>query len=721
MKRFAGLAFLKPWALSSLLLWSLFSSAQDIAVGTWRTHFSYSSARIIEETSDKVFCASENGLFSIDLQDNSIRKLSKIDGLSDMGISAMKYDPFNKVLVIGYRSGLVDFVFEDAIKTIDGIFNSNLEGDKQINDIAFDSERTYLATGLGVIVINTIRSEIVENYVQIGEGGSEVIILEMSLLDNQIFAQTNEGIQSGFTSNNLLDFNNWVHYPTTSSLSYITQAEGQYYAVNESELFRFSNSLWDNTDILLPNSSSKIFSINGQIYTVGNGTIYQLIDNTFEPQINTEATSINDLTFVGNEFLLADEEKGLISQNGEELSPDGPISDDFLNVRVIENAVFGFHAPSPFTYNGSIKKNGYSLFSDETWDKADINNFQNISDAALQNGNYYFGSIGDGLFDQSTGQIIVDIDGSSPELDTMIVALNADSRLWISSFNNTNPIHRLGTDQEWSSFSATDLLENQFTSIDLTVTGAVWLGGMSGSITAFDSDQGLVERISTADGLPSTFSDIALSVEDDGWVVTPKGPVLFTNASFVFDNSQAITPSFENRTLFENENVNAVMTDGGNRVWFGTDRGLWVFDENTTEQIALFNEMNSPLPSNKVLDLTYNQENGEVFINTDKGMVSFRSSSSEGSRQHQNVTIFPNPVRPDYSGLVGISGLAKNVSIKITDIQGNLVKEIDANGGTASWGLLDASNEKVVTGVYLFFSSSFDGTETFVGKIAVIR
>lgn len=721
MKHFAGLAFLKLWAISSLFLFNQSVSAQDIAVGTWRTHFSYYNAQIIEVSPDKIFCAAENGLFSIDLDDNSIRKLSKIDGLSDVGISAMKYDPANKVLVVGYRSGLVDFVFEDEMITIRDIFNSNLEGDKDINDITFGEGRAFLATDLGVIVVNLSRKEIAENYVQIGAGGNEVSILELTFSDNQLFARTNEGIQSGSTNLNLLDFNNWTHYPSTTFFTNLTLIVDKHYALSGSDVYQLSESSWVDTGVSLPEGASKLFSVNNELITAGSDAIYRFSNGQFESVVSLSISSANDIEWVNNEFVIADETNGLRNQNGNSLSPKGPISDTFSNVKIIFNEVYTFHSPSPFVYDGSIKREGYSFFSEGSWSQIEITNFQNISDVASLGDHFYFGSIGDGLYDVSNDQIITDIPGSDPNLDTIIVAMNARFNLWISSFNSTNPIHKLENNEVWSSFSETDLGEDQFISIDLTQTEIAWLGGASGQITMFDGEQSKVDFLSTSDGLPSSFTDIDISVEDDGWVATSRGPALFSNASFVIDNSQVILPSFENRVLFEDETVNAVMTDGGNRVWFGTNRGLWVFNENTSKQVALFNEVNSPIPSNIILGLEYNTENGEVFITTDKGMVSYRSASSFGSKSHRDVTIFPNPVTPNYSGLVGIQGLAKNVTVKITDINGNLVKEIEANGGSASWNLMDVSNAKVVAGVYFLFSSSSDGTETFIGKIAVIR
>ena len=74
-----------------LLILSQRALSQDIEQGTWRTHLNYQSARIIQATTNKVFCATENGLFYIDQEDNTVNILTKIDGFSDIGISAMGY------------------------------------------------------------------------------------------------------------------------------------------------------------------------------------------------------------------------------------------------------------------------------------------------------------------------------------------------------------------------------------------------------------------------------------------------------------------------------------------------------------------------------------------------------------------------------------------------------------------------------------------------------
>ncbi len=721
------IVFLKYWIGGSLLFVSILTGAQNIPVGTWRTHFSYTHAKILERTSDKIFCATENGLFSISLPDGSIRKLSKIDGLSDAGVSAMKYDPAIGVLVIGYRSGLIDFIFDDRVESVVEIANSNLEGSKQINDVAFSGVATLIATNLGIVLFNTSETEIRENFVQIGENGIKVQISEIELLGDVVFAKSEVGIQRGNLSDNLLDFTNWTHFPATSNLKSLTVVGNEIYALNGSDLYQFISTTWSDTGIDLPTESINIFSLEEKLLAASGQSIFEFSGTNFEPATSIEAIRVNDIELVDGAYWLADETLGLITEHGESVSPSGPMSDKYSRIKVVNNIMYGFHAPSAASYDGSEKMTGYSKFEDGVWTVEDISNFQNVSDVSRFQTHLFFGSIGDGIYDQARDVILKDIPQSNPEPDTIITSLEAKENLWVSSFSAKNPIH-VFDNENWTSFTLGEVLGNEFLDFSVSEAGVLWARGSDQSITVFNPEENRTQHIFTAKellgvthNLKISVEDIEISVEDNAWIATSSGPATYADASFVFDNSQVILPSFENRKLFENENINSIETDGGNRVWFGTDRGLWLFEENISELISLFNFSSSPIPSDQILDMTYNGVNGELFVLTDKGLVSFRSASSIGTRGHKNVTIFPNPVRPGYQGLVGVEGLARNASVKITDIHGNLVQQFQSNGGSIAWNLRNISNTEVVTGIYLIFSSTPDGEETYVGKIAVVR
>ncbi|MEM6643445.1 MAG: hypothetical protein AAF616_10730 [Bacteroidota bacterium] len=718
MKHFADHVSVRHWvAIASLLLSFCFGWSQDIAVDTWRTHFSYQNARILVSTGQKLFCAVENGLFSVE-RDGEVRRLSKLDGLSGAGISAMDYNAANNVLIIGYVSGLVDLIYEDRIVTLREIAETDLEGNKEVKSISTRGGSAYLGSDFGVIVVDLIASQISENFIQIGSAGTQVTVSEIVTIDDLLFVKTENGVQSGDLALNLLDFNNWVRYPDTEVFGNLVLSGAQLFAVAEGFLFGFENGEWASVGVSLPIGAQRLFAIENEIYTAVQNDLFRLGSNDFELIESTPATSVNDLIEFEGALLVADAEKGLIGTSGEQFSPSGPLQDSYSNIAVLGSEIFAFHVSNASYFDAQAGTPSFSQFVNGSWQIISIDGFSNVSDVTEYRGVRYFSSVGDGIYNASNDEIFADIPGSNPAPDSIFSSLSAGRNLWLGGAG-TEPLHTLDRDGNWDSFSATSLGTTDLRKVKLSTQQIPWSLTSSGGLVLLNTEESQV--LDQLDGITSTVNDFDLSVEDNAWIATSSGPALLPSASFAFFNSQTVRPTFEGRVLFEGQQINSIVTDGGNRVWLGTDEGLWVYDENTTEQVALFTEDNSPLPSNVILSLTYDGTTGEISIQTDRGLVSYRSASSDGSLVHQNVNIFPNPVRPDYTGQVGISGLANNASLKITDINGHLVKELEAAGGTAAWDTRDITGNTVVSGIYFFFSATDDGDETFIGKIAVIR
>jgi flagellar hook assembly protein FlgD len=85
------------------------------------------------------------------------------------------------------------------------------------------------------------------------------------------------------------------------------------------------------------------------------------------------------------------------------------------------------------------------------------------------------------------------------------------------------------------------------------------------------------------------------------------------------------------------------------------------------------------------------------------------------------LKIYPNPVRPGYTGLITIDGLIRDALIKITDISGNLVYETYSNGGRATWNGKTANGQQVGNGIYLVLVATNDGSQKIAGKIAIVN
>jgi hypothetical protein len=121
------------------------------------------------------------------------------------------------------------------------------------------------------------------------------------------------------------------------------------------------------------------------------------------------------------------------------------------------------------------------------------------------------------------------------------------------------------------------------------------------------------------------------------------------------------------------------------------------------------------------MSIGINHTTGEVFLGTEKGIISYKSDATEPTKNFNGVYAYPNPVLPNYTGVIAIKNLVENAIVKIADTQGNIVYETKALGGQATWNGRKFNGDKVSSGVYLVFSSSIDGLKTDVTKILFIK
>ena len=149
--------------------------------------------------------------------------------------------------------------------------------------------------------------------------------------------------------------------------------------------------------------------------------------------------------------------------------------------------------------------------------------------------------------------------------------------------------------------------------------------------------------------------------------------------------------------------------------------GLYQLSPDGITLVNHFTAENSPLFSNTVYDLAINQKTGEVYAATDGGLVGYFSTATNFDEEMENVRVFPNPVRPNYSGNITIDGLAFDSSVKITDLSGALVYETKSEGGRAVWNGLNSEGNRPATGVYTIFVTNKEGRVDEVRKLTFIH
>ena len=83
--------------------------------------------------------------------------------------------------------------------------------------------------------------------------------------------------------------------------------------------------------------------------------------------------------------------------------------------------------------------------------------------------------------------------------------------------------------------------------------------------------------------------------------------------------------------------------------------------------------------------------------------------------------MYPNPVKPDYNGLITIDGLTMNAEVKIATITGQVIYSGHSNGGLFTWNGKDQTGRRVSSGVYNIISTNSEGKKAIVNKITFIH
>ena len=227
-------------------------------------------------------------------------------------------------------------------------------------------------------------------------------------------------------------------------------------------------------------------------------------------------------------------------------------------------------------------------------------------------------------------------------------------------------------------------------------------------------------------------NDLAEDHNGDIWVMTDKGPYVLHNTKNAFNDNYHFTKIKVPRNdgtnyadyLLDGTYTTSIEIDPANRKWIGTlNNGLYLVGPDGIESISHFTKDNSPLPSNAIESLALNEQSGELFIGTDKGLVDYTTNATRGENEYieEKVYAYPNPIAPDYNGPITIVGLKGNSNVKIVSTSGRLVAEGTSLGGSFTWNGRTPQGERVSTGIYYILGSDEEGNEGIVTKLLFIK
>lgn len=722
--------------LGGLMPWHMSVAQTDIPLGTWRLHLSYNAIRWVEPGQEKVYAAGNSGILAYDRNEQSLVTYNKLNGLSSTGISAIAFDRVRQQLLVGYADGTLDIILENTVNAFTRLRDADVTTSKTVRHISLRESMAYLSTAYGVVIFDLNQHEIKETWRDLGPSGERLSVFQTAFLDDSIFLATDNGVIAGHLNDNLLDFNNWTRFTNgnlAGPVSAIVTFNNKVYALGAETVLRFTGDAWVQESLpvseieSLTASEQNLFAISGSVILTVN--------------TSGESSSIADAKVIApadvkqdadGTLWIADELGGLVSNvEGSFTSfiPNGPSFNDAHQLVYHDGKITalggGFSiSGQPLNISGDV-----NVFENGSWTTETLP-VPDLTDVAFMAGKEYFASFGSGLLALDASRNITYHDETNSPLvnsepgQSRVTALAPSTRgLWVANYGGNEPLHLLRADNSWESFPLNFANAQYPVKMTTDQAGRVWIAlnpATGGGLLIFDPEENQAHQKTTAIGSGALPHHEVLSLasdrDDNMWIGTAAGL-----AYFFSPHEDVVKPIYQNRFLLRDEKITAIAVDGGNRKWIGTEEGAWLFNPSGEELIHHFTEENSPLLSNIIREITIDPETGEVFFATGRGIISYRSDAVDAGEHFGKVKIFPNPVHPGYNGTVGISGLASDARVRITDISGKLVWQTQANGGMATWHVRDHHGTRVTTGIYLVFASSADGSESMVGKVAVVE
>jgi hypothetical protein len=747
---------------------SLLAQQQGLQpIGQWREHFPYQQTTGVIQ-GDRIYATTPYAVFAIDA-DNSVERYTKVTGLNSVDITTAAWDATTNQLVIAYASGSIDILKETTIRNLDDIRRSNISGDKTIQRIVCNNGLAYICTGLGIVVADLNRYEIRDTWI-IGNNGVQTKVNGFAA-DNQFwYAATDEGVKrTPRNNNNPADFRTWQLINTGMGRGIVRQivsVNNNIYALRRDSIYILNNNSFQ---FFYTDNSWPIVSLNtsnGKLLIcqrTANGTS-RVIQLSTTGSIERTLSQAGVISFPqqaiveNNNVWVADLFGGLSRFNNtvERFIPDGPLGTASGTMVFARDSLFIAAGSINDSWNYLYNRNGVYWYGNNQWSfKSTFKN--SVLDSTLDfitavpdpiENAWWAGSYGGGLvrfsgnniriFKQSNSTLQA-ANGDPGSYRVGGLAFDIDGNLWVSNYGALQNLHVRKPDGNWRGFSIPfSLLENAAGQIVVDDDRQVWIVSPKGnglisynpgnSVDNAGDDKWKRYLAGRGNGNLSSSNVLCIAKDKNGilWIGTDRGVNVIQCSNQVFNQGcEAIQPIIQTDQfaglLFQDEMVQSIAVDGANRKWVATRNGVWLVSAEGDKVIHHFNAANSPLPDDDVRQLAINPSTGEVFMATFKGIVSYRSTATEGGTTTENVLVFPNPVPPDYQGSIAIRGLVNNATVKIAELNGRLVFQTRALGGQAIWNGKNYNGQAVASGIYLVLVRDEGGQEKIATKIVITR
>lgn len=759
-----------------MLLLPFYKAHAGIPVGTWRAHPAYNDATFSIKAFGMTAVLSDGAIYLYDPSDNGLYTIDKTGGLGDTDIAAMGYCNSEQAVILVYSNGNIDLLYNDfTIYNFTDIKN-NGTGSVSVNELKVIADKAYISTNIGLIVFDVKRREISNTY------RFDTQVYSSVVFNDTIICSTDSGMYLGLDSDNLLDKNKWKKF---SDIRFRTLFEFDGQLAGNSFINRIwtidrntaalKEKIKDDVTGLSLQTDGRLVLIQDTAVTFYN-SLSDFTAYIFPSHVNHVMTDGDDVWACQGNYGLC---RYSITNDGlvlkaRMIKPDSPRRNWFHSVswpqpgRLL--AVGGCHNYQNINYPGTV-----IIYENDRWTSLDEDipsktgvNYQNLTEAVQDPSDpdhIFVGSTGQGLYEFRNGKfsklhtwnnsgltsILNDTEfNKNNYVRVSALQYDKEGNLWMANNETDTILKVMQPDGKWFGLYYSEIAGlPTFKQLRFDDKGRIWINSsrynpglvcidLNGTLKKNSDDKikfsgpyfvnqdGTTEEISQL-----TFYDVDMNGEM--WIGTNRGLFILKDPDSFIDDAN---PVFERVKISRNDGsgladyllngvyVTAMYIDQGNRKWIGTlDQGIFLLSADGTSTLEHFTTSNSPLPSDNILSITENGQDGSLFFGTSLGMVEYggQARDPEESLSESNILVYPNPVKPDFDGYVTITGLTEFSSIRIMSNSGHLVHMGTSNGGSYSWNLTDMNGRQVPSGIYHAIITNQENNKSESTSITVIR
>lgn len=712
----------------------------------------------MKEDNGKIIAATENGLFYYTIGSGEITKLSKANGLHNIGITAFDYNSQTKTGLIGYSDGSMDVITPQEIKYIVDIPKATgYNGNKKVNHISITGDKAVISVGYGVSIFDLKKKEFGDSAFFLS-GGIYEASNEATIFGNKIYSVTNTGLKSHEINTTFPVFSTWTTEVPGAFKN--IDAESELVFSSATSAFMYNNGTPTPLPASFANIQDVVITQNNIVVT--DNRIYTFGLNGISLNAISLGEDCNTATMAGGKVFGGTVLSGIKDEGNNTYKPSGPYFNFAYKLNLYDNNqmlvssgaradIYNFPVENP-------KKPGFYYFNGTEWiypsyfNKADVGQV-NVLDAVMSpisNNEVFFTNytmFNNGVYKMKYNASSKDFElvkyynvGGEPFYRRPVgFATDAQSNLFVSIAFTDNGIPSMGIYDKAaddfiikkytisSSGAQKPILYENMLWTPLPRTNNFWVYDYKNATNLSDDTDYLLKESNGIAG-EGTLS-VAFDKSGDAWIGSDNGLRILPNAaSEIKTPSPTASPIIIEQNglpeeLFRDSQILQIEVDAGDYKWVSVEGGgVYYLSSNGEKTIKHFTKENSPLPTNSITDIKVDKKTGKVYFVTYNGIVTYQGDVADVNSNFGDVLVYPNPVvYSNFKGKVTIKGLAEKTNIRIVDAAGNVVHSAVARGGYYEWDLNNQRGTRVASGIYFVLMTNEDGSDKATAKIGVVN